>query len=108
MPCTAMHAIIVAHARPLVSPGGVAAFADVVVAIPSHDRSPIESPLRPQPIVSARDEIEIAAVSQILELLTNFWFHIPVAGVNSAQSILKRIYIFDLELRFPEVLDALH
>src|SRR4051812_46825790 len=95
MTCPTMRAIVVAHARPFVIPGRVAAGASVVVEKPSH-RSPrpktqssIQNSnriaLRAQAIKAARNKFEISLIAQNLELLTDFLFDVSVVWIELTQ-----------------------
>ena len=68
----------------------------------------ITSVLESQTIIAARNEIQIAAISEKLQLLANLRLYISVVRVELTQSILKCVDIVDLKLMFPDGFHALH
>ena len=109
MPGVAFRTVIVAHSGPFILPFMAAAPAFVVIAIPSHATAPAgESSSKPQTIVSARHEIEITPISQKLEPLAYLGPYVFIFGIETTQSILICIYVFDLKLVFSNCLDAHH
>src|SRR5882672_2546473 len=64
--------------------------------------------LRSQTIISAREEVEKSAISQILKLLTYLRFDVLVARIQVAQVSLETIDLFKRELALAECLHAFH
>jgi hypothetical protein len=110
MASAAFRAIIVAHERPFVRPFMIATGAPVMIAVPGHWSFPEvgESAFGPQTIISTRDEIEVAAISQKLQLLANFWTHVSIAGINTTKSTFERIDVVDLKVTSSNLFHAFH
>ena len=50
-----------------------------------------DSTLRSQTIGAATDKVEIATISQKLQLLSNFWFDVSIVGIELTQPVLERV-----------------
>ena len=61
-----------------------------------------------QSVVSSRNEIEIAAISQKLQLLANFRFYVLVSGIEPAKLLLECIDVVNLKFTLANSIDALH
>jgi len=65
-------------------------------------------PLRPQPIISARDKVEISPIAEHLKLLANLLLDVSVFRIKPAQSGFESVDIVELEFIFADALNALH
>jgi len=58
--------------------------------------------------VAARREIEITKVSEELEWLPDFRFHIPIIRIELTQLSFKRVHVLDSKLLPADRFNALH
>ena len=58
--------------------------------------------------MAARNEFNIAAISQILKLLPNLWPDILVAGIKTAEVALERVDFVEGEVAFAQRFNAFH
>jgi hypothetical protein len=70
MPRPTIGAVVITHAGPFILPLVAAASALIGVAIPGHRAVTSEESIAPQTVIAAGSKIQIAAIPQILELLT--------------------------------------
>lgn len=61
-----------------------------------------------QAVLTARDEIEIAAVPQELELLTNLLLNVPVVWIKTAQFDFESIDVVEIKVFLPNQFHTLH
>src|SRR5437016_1360847 len=59
-------------------------------------------------IASTRNEIQVTAISQVLELLANLRLNILIAGIKTAQVSLECVNIINVEFMFADRFDAFH
>src|SRR5439155_16715341 len=65
-------------------------------------------PSRSQAIIAARQELDEPTITQVLELLTNLWSDVLVAGIEIAKMPLKTVDFFEREFTLAERFHAFH
>jgi hypothetical protein len=61
-----------------------------------------------QTIISARNEIDKSAITQILELLTYLRLDVLVAGIEIAEMAFERVNVIEREVALAKRLHAFH